>query len=173
MTPRRSRQGSPGPFDPLEALRVLSDHDVRFVLIGGFAGRIYGSPTVTNDLDLCYARDADNLEQLASALHELRAYLRGAPDGLPFVPDAKTLAAGLNFTFTTKAGNLDLVGMPSGTRAFDDLDRTAEELDLNGLRVRLASLDDLIRMKQAAGRPKDLIEAEVLGALREELDSSG
>ena len=168
---RRPQRAAPAPFDPLRALRVLSDHAARFVLIGGFAGRLYGSPTVTNDLDLCYARDPENLERMAAALGELRAHLRGAPQDLPFRLDAKTLQAGLNFTFASDAGNLDLLGMPSGTRGFEDLDRTAEALDLDGLTVRVASLDDLIRMKQAAARPKDLIEAEVLGALREEIEA--
>ncbi len=160
----------PAPFDPLRALKVLNDHGVRFVLIGGFAGRLQGSPTVTNDLDLCYARDPENLERLAAALQELHARLRGAPDNIPFVLDPNTLAAGLNFTFATDAGNLDVLA-PSGVRTFEELERTAEPMDLDGLTVNVASLDDLIRMKQASARPKDLIEAEVLGALREELES--
>lgn len=126
---------------------------------------------MTNDLDLCYARDPENLERLAAALRHLRAYLRGAPGDLPFELDARTIEAGLNFTFETDAGNLDMLGTPSGTRGFEELDRTAVAMDLDGLTVRVASLDDLIRMKQAAARPKDLIEAEVLGALREEVES--
>jgi hypothetical protein len=162
----------PLPFDPLRALRALTNRGVRFVLIGGFGGRLHGSPTVTNDLDLCYARDRENLEALASALIELGARLRGAPSDLPFQMDAKTLEMGDHFTFVTRAGNLDILGTPSGVKGFDELDRTAVEMDLDGLRVRVASIDDLIRMKQAAGRPKDLIEVEVLGALREEIDES-
>jgi hypothetical protein len=140
-------------------------------MIGGFAGRLYGSPTVTNDLDLCCARDRDNLERLAAALRELHAALRGAPAGLPFVLDAQTLEAGDRFTFTTDAGSLDVLGTPSGSRGFAELNRAAVTMDLDGVSVRVASLDDLIGMKQAAARPKDLIEAEVLGALREEVEA--
>lgn len=158
------------PFDPLLALRVLLAHRVRFVVIGGFGGRLHGSPTVTNDLDVCYARDQGNLERLAAALVELRARLRGAPRRGPFRPDAAALRAGDHFTFTTEVGNLDCIGTPAGVEGFDELERAATEMDLDGLRVRVASIDDLIRMKLAAGRPKDLIEAEVLGALREEVD---
>lgn len=158
------------PFDPLKALRTLVEHRVRFVLIGGFGARLHGSPTVTNDLDLCYARDMDNLEALAAALLGLEARLRGAPSHVPFLLDAKTLKAGDRFTFMTSAGSLDILGTPSGVSGFDELDRAATEMDLDGLRVRVASIDDLIRMKQAAARPKDLIEVEVLGALREEID---
>jgi hypothetical protein len=167
-----SSRTRPAPFDPLLALRTLDAHQVRFVLIGGFAGRLHGSPTVTNDLDLCYARDERNLQNLASALRELKARLRGAPEDVPFVLDAKSLQMGGNFTFATDAGSLDILAAPSGVRGFDELDRTAELLDLDGLTVKVAALEDLIRMKQAAGRPKDLIEVEVLGALRDELESS-
>ena len=158
------------PFDPLVALQVLIEEGVRFVIIGGFGGRLLGSPTVTNDLDLCYAREPDNLEALARALRRLHAQLRGAPEGLPFQLDAKSLKVGDHFTFSTDAGSLDVMKTPAGVTSFEELDRAALELDLDGLRVRVASVDDLIRIKQAAGRPKDLIEAEVLGALREELE---
>jgi hypothetical protein len=125
---------------------------------------------VTNDLDLCYGPDRANIEALARALKRLHARLRGAPAGLPFQLDGKTLEMGDHFTFSTDAGSLDVMKTPAGVKGFDELDRAAQELDLDGLRVRVASLDDLIRMKQAAGRPKDLIEAEILGALREELE---
>ena len=161
---------APRPFDPLLALGVLTEEGVRFVVIGGFGGRLLGSPTVTNDLDVCYDKDPENLEALARALGRLHAQLRGAAEGLPFQLDAKALEIGDTFTFSTDAGSLDVMKTPAGVKGFDDLHRNAVELDLDGLTVRVASVDDLIRMKQAAGRPKDLIEAEVLGALREELD---
>ena len=160
----------PRPFDPIRALGILTKHKVRFVVIGGFAGRLWGSTTVTNDLDLCYARDRKNLRALSSALVELEARLRGASEGLPFRPDPETLAAGDHFTFTTNAGNLDCFGTPAGSRGFGDLVAGAKSLKLDGLTVPVASVDDLIRLKRAAGRPKDLIEAEVLGALREEME---
>jgi hypothetical protein len=158
------------PFDPIRALRVLVDRGVRFVLIGGFGARLHGSPSMTNDLDLCYARDQENLEALAQALRDLKARVRGAPTDVPFLLDAKTLRAGDHFTFSSEAGALDCLGTPSGVSGFEELDGAATEMDLDGLKVKVASIDDLIRMKQAAGRPKDLIEVEVLGALREETE---
>ena len=161
----------PSVFDPLRAIRVLHDHGVRFVVIGGFGARLQGSPTVTNDIDVCYARDDANLEALAAALVELRAMLRGAPEDVPFVLDARTLANGDHFTFVTDAGNLDILGTPAGVPGFDELERTADRMDLDGLSVLVASIDDLIRMKRASARPKDLIEVEVLGALREEVEA--
>jgi len=157
-------------FDPLRLLRTLNEHDVRYIVIGAFAGRLLGSPTLTRDLDICYARDKPNLNALATSLRELRARLRGVEEGVPFRLDALTLERGDSFTFVTDAGDLDLLGTPAGTNGYDDLARSAETLDLDGLEVLVASIDDLIRMKRAAGRPKDLIEAEVLGALRDEID---
>lgn len=158
------------PFDPLRSLEALVRYRVDFVVIGAFAGRLLGSPTVTRDLDVCYSREPDNLERLAAALIELNARLRGAPAGLPFRLDARSLRMGDSFTFETDAGDLDVLGTPTGTTGYLDLVRGAQLVDLDGLRVRVVHIDDLIRMKRAAGRPKDLIEAEVLGALREELD---
>lgn len=78
---------SPGRFDFLRSLRTLVEHEVRFVVIGGLAGRLHGSTTVTNDLDICYARDEGNLDRLARALRDLNARLRGVEDAVPFVLD--------------------------------------------------------------------------------------
>lgn len=160
-------------FDPLSALRTLLEHEVRFVLIGGYAGALRGSPLITGDLDLCYARDEADLERLAVALRELDARLRGAPPDVPFQLDARTLRAGDHFTFSTSAGPLDCLGTPAGTKGFPDLDARATDEVVDGITIRVASIDDLIRMKRAAGRPKDRIALEWLSALRDELDESG
>lgn len=158
------------PFDPIRAFQTLVRHRVRFVVIGGFAGRLWGSTTMTNDLDICYAKDGKNLRALAEALRELEASLRGAPDGLPFRPNAETLARGDHFTFTTNAGNLDCLATPAGSRGFSELIAGATRMKLDAVEVPVAALDDLIRLKRAAGRPKDLVEVEILGALKEEMD---
>jgi hypothetical protein len=159
-------------FDPLGALRVLLAHDVRFIVIGGVAGAAHGSPLVTQDLDVCYDRSPDNLERLATALQQLHARLRGVEDEVPFILDAKTLKAGDHFTFITDAGDLDILGTPAGSAGYDDLASEAQETELDGLRVKVASLDDLMAMKRAAGRPKDLTALEILGALRDEISGS-
>lgn len=159
-------------FDPVHILRRLQAHGVRFVLIGGLAAKAHGSPTMTVDIDVCHARDRDNLERLAAVLGELGTILRGAPPDLPFHPDRKTLERGDTFTFTTNFGDLDILGTPAGVSGFAELDANADEAELNdGLVVRVASLDDLIRMKRASGRPKDRVELEILGALRDEIDT--
>jgi hypothetical protein len=160
-------------FDPVHVLRRLQAHGVRFVLIGGLAAKAHGSPTLTVDIDVCYARDRGNLERLAAVLGELGTVLRGAPRDLPFHPDRRTLERGNSFTLTTDYGDLDILGTPAGVTGFDELDANAVDADLDaGLTVRVASLDDLIRMKRAAGRPKDRVELEILGALRDEIDAS-
>jgi len=158
------------PFDPLGALHGLSSHGVRFVLIGGYAAALRGSPMMTGDLDICHARDDANLRALAAALEELGATARGAPSDVPFILDAATLKAGDHFTFSTSAGPLDILGTPAGTDGFADLDASASDEDLDGLTVRVASIDDLIRMKRAAARPQDLVAIEWLSALLDEID---
>lgn len=159
-------------FDPIGALQVLADHQVRFVLIGGYAAGVLGAPIMTNDLDICYERSMDNLKRLAEALQSLGARLRvpGVDEDLPFQLDAKTLAAGDSFTFETRLGDLDVLGTPSGTSGFKDLDSAAAPFLLReGLIVRVCSLDDLIRMKEAAQRRKDIAHLEQLAAVRDRL----
>jgi hypothetical protein len=107
---------------------------------------------------------------IADVLRELHAELRGATPGLPFPLDWRTFEMGDHFTFTTEVGDVDCLATPSGTAGYPDLAANAVEIDLGGITVRISALDDLIRMKRAAGRPKDRIELEVLGALRDELD---
>lgn len=157
-------------FDPRSIISTLVKHRVRFVLIGGLGARLRGSPSITDDLDICYARGDANLVRLADALRELRARLRGAPDDVPFILDTKSLKAGDHFTFSTSAGPLDCLGTPAGVTGFDELDRTATTMEIGGEPVRVASIDDLISMKLAAGRPQDIAEVEILGALRRELE---
>jgi hypothetical protein len=159
-------------FDPIEGLRVLDQHGVRYVVIGGVAGAIHGSPSITQDLDICYDRRPDNLERLAEALHSINARLRGAPQDVPFIPDARTLKRGDFFTFSTDVGPLDMLGTPSGSGGYDALVRNAHTFKLDDLTVRVASLQDLMAMKQAAGRPQDLKELEILGAIRDEISGT-
>ena len=157
-------------FQPEAVIRLLGQHQVRYVLIGGLAAVTHGAPIVTQDIDLCYARDSLNLERLAAALAEVHATLRGADPGLPFRLDAFTLAKGDAFAFTTDLGWIDIMANPAGTDGYEDLARTADSFSLFRHKVLVAAVDDLIRMKRAAARPKDLMMLEDLGALRKEID---
>ncbi len=149
-------------------IRRLGAADIRFVLIGGFAGTILGSPRTTVDLDIVYARDEENLARLASALESLRPRLRGAPPGLPFVLDAATLARGLNFTLTTSLGDLDLLGDVTGGGGYEDLAPHTRLIRVFDTEVAVVTLPQLIRLKRAAGRPRDLAALAELEALLEE-----
>jgi len=157
-------------FDPRAVLETLVRHDVDLVLIGGMAGVARGSAYITFDVDVAYARSRPNLDRLADALTELEATLRGAPPGLPFVLDAKTLENGANFTFDTRYGPLDILSDPAGAPSYATLrDEAGEELLVEGVRLRVASLDHLIAMKEAAGRPKDLLMASEYRVISDEL----
>ena len=149
-------------------IRRLGAADIRFVLVGGFAGTILGSPRTTVDLDIVYARDQENLARLATALESLRPRLRGAPPGLPFVLDAATLTRGLNFTLTTSLGDLDLLGDVTGGGGYEDLAPHTHLIRVFDTEVAVVTLPQLIRLKRAAGRPKDLAALAELEALLEE-----
>ena len=140
------------------------------MVIGGIAAIFQGSTTITRDFDICYSRERANLERLAEALRELTARLRGTDADVPFQLDAASLRNGLNFTFTTKHGDFDCLGDPGGGFDYELLQRNADQMDVGGFAVMVASLDDVIAMKRAAGRNKDLIEVENLSALREVRD---
>jgi hypothetical protein len=161
---------SDAEFDPAPILSALNRNGVDFVVVGGLAGLAHGSRYPTNDTDVAYARGRENLERLATALRELEASLRGAPPDLPFVLDAVSLANGANFTFDTRYGSLDILADPAGAPAYATLrDEAGDELLVEGIRIRVASLDHLIAMKEAAGRPKDLLMASEYRVISDEL----
>jgi hypothetical protein len=162
-------------FRPDEILRRLVDADVKFVLVGGLAAQAHGSTSLTNDLDICYSRDPDNLRALAGVLVDVMAIRRGLPADAPTMPplDARTLRASSLFTLSTRFGDLDLLANPDPGFDYASLVVAAIPATTAGVRVVAAGIDDLMAMKRAAGRPKDRIELEILGALREELDRRG
>ncbi|MBM3268311.1 MAG: hypothetical protein FJZ01_11740 [Candidatus Sericytochromatia bacterium] len=141
---------------------------VEFIVIGGFAATLLGTARFTADLDVVYRRTEDNLARLVAALAPFEPYLRGAPPGLPFRFDVATLRHGLNFTLSTTAGLLDLLGEATGEGVFEKLLPDSEIEAVFGLEVRRVTLDRLIELKRAAGRVKDLEPIAELEALREE-----
>ncbi len=154
-------------------LRELLDAQVRFVLIGGLAAQVHGSPSLTGDVDICFAHDRDNLRRLAGVLTSLTAIRRGMPTDVSAPLDDRALRAGDAFTLSTRYGDLDLLAHPDPGLDFDTLLGRSILAEILGVPVRVAGLDDLMAMKRAAGRPKDRIELEILGALREEIDRRG
>ena len=156
------------PFDPELLLRALSQNRVNFVLIGALAARLHGFPRLTADADITPAGDKLNLERLALALNELDAkiYTDSLPEGLAFDCSAATLARARMWNLVTKAGRLDIAFEPAGVNGYDDLKKDAERFEAFGVRFFVASLDDIIRSKEAAGRPKDLDDVAILRAMK-------
>ena len=151
-----------------ELLPLLVRHDVRFIVIGGGAAIAHGLARLTYDVDVVYARDPENIRNLSAALQGHKPYLRGAPLGLPFRWDEQTIQAGLNFTLTTTAGDLDLLGEVTGGGSYEELLPFTEELTAFSVQCRFVTLERLIQLKRAAGRPKDLEVIAELQALLEE-----
>ena len=111
-------------FQPGEIIVALERHRVRYIIIGGLAATLHGSPVMTTDADICPSREGDNLERLARALVELRARIRtpGVPEGLVFACDATFLSwIDVALNLMTRFGDLDLSFVPSGTTGFEDL----------------------------------------------------
>ena len=154
---------------PDRILSVLREHGVRFVLVGGFATVIYGSPYLTTDVDVVPEWSRENLERLSTALEAMhaRVWTASQPAGLPFNHDAASLRGADMWNLVTDHGRLDVTFVPSGTTGYEDLARDAVHLVILGVDVDVASLADVIRSKEAAGREKDRV---VLPVLRRILD---
>jgi predicted nucleotidyltransferase len=147
-------------------LTLLAQGGVRFIVIGGMAAAAHGSVRATLDLDVVYERTPENIARLAQVLAPHAPYLRGAPPGLPFAFDRATIAHGLNFTLTTDVGDFDFLGEVVGGGTYGDLLPHTIEIDAFGVRCRYVDLDTLLKLKRAAGRPKDLEAIAELELLR-------
>jgi hypothetical protein len=148
-------------------LRLLGEFEVEVVIIGGVAATLHGSDIPTTDLDVCYARHSENLDKLANALRSVHARLRNAPADLPFLMDAETLKRGLNFTFATDVGSLDILGEVRGLGFYEDVISGSLIVEMFGYRFPVIEITKLILAKRTAGRPKDLVVLPELEAIRE------
>jgi hypothetical protein len=149
-------------------LGALAASNVEFVIIGGLAATLHGSARVTYDLDIVYHRTPENLTKIVAALSPYQPYLRGAPEGLPFKFDTETLKRGLNFTFTTSVGPIDLLGELSGIGSYEAVRARANTATMFDGAYLFIDLEGLITSKKAAGRPKDLETIAELETIREE-----
>ena len=147
------------------------EHDVGFVVIGGYASVLHGSALFTYDADVCPARDPENLTRLCAALAEMDARLRvvDEPDGVPFSCSDQFLAQMTMLNLTTRFGDFDLSLRPAGVGGYEDLIERAVAFDVGGFVVQVASLDDIIESKEAADRAKDRASLPQLYALRDEI----
>lgn len=163
------------PLDPGCIFRVLAEHKVDYVLIGGLAAVLHGSTAMTNDADILPSEEAPNVERLSKALADLEARLRvdSDPDGVEFDPHPALIASMATLNMTTRCGDLDLTFTPAGLAGYDAVLANSETFELEGQLVRVASLDDIIRSKTAADRPKDHATLPILHALKEEIAKNG
>jgi hypothetical protein len=147
--------------------KLLGSFNVDCVIVGGVAATLYGSEIPTTDLDVCYARNLPNLERLANALRSVHAHLRNAPQDIPFILDAETLRRGLNFTFSTDIGSLDLLGEVRGVGYYEDVLAGSLIFELFGFPFAVVEMGKLMVAKRTAGRPKDLVMLLELEAIQE------
>lgn len=156
------------PFDPERLIKALSRRRVKFVLIGALAARLHGFPRLTADADITPADDKRNLERLATALEDLDAkvYTESVPEGLAFDRSAAALGRARMWNLVTTAGRLDIAFIPAGTTGYDDLAKGADKFEAFGVHFLAASLEDIIRSKEATGRAKDQEDVLILRALK-------
>jgi hypothetical protein len=151
-----------------ELIPLLAQAQVEFIIIGGVAARVHGSARLTEDLDIAYRRTHQNIQRIVQAIAPYDPYLRGAPRGLPFQWDERTIHNGLNFTLTTTLGSIDLLGEVTGGGTYDDLLPHAVIREFYSQRCLCLDVEMLIRVKRAAGRPKDFEAIAELEAIVEE-----
>jgi len=150
-------------------LALLKNSAVEFIVVGGYAATAHGSAHVTVHLSIVYRRTDESISRLVATLEPLKPYLRRAPPGLPFRLDKDTIRRGLNFTLTTAAGDLDLLGEVTGGGDYDALLPHTELRQVDDLECRFVNLQTLIHLKRAAGRPKDFERIAELEIIQEEL----
>jgi predicted nucleotidyltransferase len=143
------------PTNFKKSIEMMVHSGIRFVIIGGVAMRMQGTAHVTDDIDFSYSRDAEGLPGLIEMLNKHNVRLRNVSADLPFFFDLRTLKNTQNFTLVTDVGDIDLLAEPAGIDSFEGLWNRATAMEIFGLTVRVASIEDLIAMKRAAGRPKD------------------
>jgi hypothetical protein len=155
-------------FDPEKLIRTLRKHRVDFVLIGALAARLYGFPRVTADADITPDDSPKNLDRLSAALRDIDAkiYTDAIPEGLAFDCSPQMLRRATSWNLVTSAGRLDLAFQPAGTSGYDDLVRDADQFEAFGVKFLVAALDDIIRSKESANRPKDREDVLLLKAIR-------
>jgi hypothetical protein len=154
----------PGAEEPLDAeciLRVLSEHAVDYVLVGGLAAQAHGNVRTTFDVDLLPRPEPSNLSRLADALNALDARVLN-PGSKQLSIDAGMLSRATLWQFATAHGPVDVLHDAPGAPPYDELRSGALELELSGMRVAVAGRDDLIAMRRARGRPVDLEDIAVL-----------
>ena len=146
-------------------LQRLADAGFEFVVVGGYAGVLYGSAYVTNDLDICAVLSSENIGKLRKALADLHPVHRMTHKKLSFLEHPPQGQPVMNLYLETDGGVLDVLGSVLGVGDYERLQRKAVEIPLFGRKCRLISMEDLITAKEAIGRDKDLLTVRELRAI--------
>jgi hypothetical protein len=156
-------------------METLHRHGVRYVLIGGVAARLHGSPLQTQDMDVTPDPAGSNLERLVAALKELGAQFRvaGQEEGVVVPLHPAWFHSLTSATFITRAGLLDVVLRPDGLAGYDSIASAGVDFEVYGIPVRVAALRDIVRSKEAANREKDRAALPVLRQLQSLVDEHG
>lgn len=150
-----------------EIIKALVRAKVRFVVIGGVAATIQGSSRFTNDIDICYDTDPENVTRLVRLLLKWKAYLRGVEPGLPFILDERQFRITPVMTLTTEKGAIDVLDTVPGVGDYGAALKVSEPVKIGSIEFRSLTLDALIASKRAVRRPKDVDQLIELEALRE------
>ncbi|HEY0968009.1 MAG TPA: nucleotidyltransferase [Opitutaceae bacterium] len=146
-------------------LRRLAEAGLDFVIVGGFAAVTHGSSYVTRDVDICAVLTAENVAKLRKALADWNPRHRLTPQRLSFLHHPQPGIPIENLYLETDKGVVDVLSSILGIGDFERLKQTADEIDVEGMRFRVMSLNDLIVAKEALGREKDLLTAKELRAI--------
>ena len=146
-------------------LQRLADSRVDFVVVGGFAGVLYGSALVTRDLDICAVLTPENIEHLRVTLRDLNPRHRMTPQRLSFLTVPTSGESVANLYLETDWGVVDILSSITGVGGFESIKGNSEAFDIAGRKCRIISLPDLVRAKEAMGREKDLLAAKELRAI--------
>jgi predicted nucleotidyltransferase len=157
--------------DARKLFRVLGEHRVEYIVVGGFAVYAHGVLRGTVDLDIVPRPDLANLSRLGEALVSVGGRVHRAA-GPVNIGDPHILRRASLVPLMTDHGRLDLLNIAStsGVPAnYGQLRERALEIDFEDITLAIVGLDDLIRMKKSAGREQDLADIRALTALDEDL----
>lgn len=157
-----------------EICRVLNEHGVRYVVIGGMAAVYHGTDLTTEDVDITPSVDTANLDRLATALAAMNAQFLDPDGNVVELPEPRIepelMLRMRSFRVDTRYGVLDVSFRPGATDGYDDLVQKATFIVIDSVAAPVADLHDVIRSKEAAGRPKDIAAIPALQARAEEID---
>lgn len=140
----------------LEIIERLTKSGVKFVLVGGFAGVVHGCTYVTQDIDICCDFSAANLLALQEALKDLHPVHRMTPQRLKLKLTTESCARFKNLYLDTDIGQVDCFASIQGLGSYKEVERSSEIRDLGGrLRIRVLTIDSLIKARNAMNRPRD------------------